>query len=48
MKKRVFKLKSLLLSLLLIVTVSFSLSAQDAQKTYSETYDISIREKVKD
>ena len=38
---RVFKSKSLLLSLLLIVTVSFSLSAQDASKTYSETYDIS-------
>jgi len=38
---KVFKSKSLLLSLLLIVVVSFSLSAQDAQKTYSETYDIS-------
>ena len=38
---RVFKPKSLLLSLLLIVAVSFSLSAQDASKTYSETYDIS-------
>ena len=38
---RVFKSKSLLLSLLLIVTVSFSLTAQDASKTYSETYDIS-------
>ncbi len=38
---RVFKPKSLLLSLLLIVAVNFSLSAQDASKTYSETYDIS-------
>ncbi len=38
---RVFKSKSLLLSLLLIVAVNFSLSAQDATKTYSETYDIS-------
>ena len=37
---RVFKPKSLLLSLLLIVAVNFSLSAQDASKTYSETYDI--------
>ena len=41
MKKRVFKSKSLLLSLLLIVTVSFSLSAQDARKEYSENYDVS-------
>jgi hypothetical protein len=41
MKKRVFKSKSLLLSLLLIVTVSFSLSAQDAKKEYSENYDVS-------
>ena len=41
MKKRVFKSKSLLLSLLLIVTVSFSLSAQDARKEYSESYDVS-------
>ena len=40
MKKRVFKSKSLLLSLLLIVTVSFSLSAQDARKEYSENYDV--------
>jgi hypothetical protein len=38
---RVFKPKSLLLSLLLIVAVNFSLSAQDATKTYSETYDVS-------
>lgn len=41
MKKRVSKSKSLLLSLLLIVTVSFSLSAQDARKEYSENYDVS-------
>ncbi len=41
MKKRVFKSKSLLLSLLLIVTVSFSLSAQDARKEYSDNYDVS-------
>jgi hypothetical protein len=41
MKKRVFESKSLLLSLLLIVTVSFSLSAQDAKKEYTETYDVS-------
>jgi hypothetical protein len=41
MKKRVFKSKSLLLSLLLIVTVSFSLSAQDARKEYAENYDVS-------
>jgi hypothetical protein len=40
MKKRVFKLKSLLLSLLLIVTVSFSVSAQDARKEYTESYDV--------
>jgi hypothetical protein len=40
MKKREFELKSLLLSLLLIVTVSFSLSAQDARKEYSESYDV--------
>ena len=38
---KVFKSKSLLLSLLLIVTVSFSLSAQDARKEYSESYDVS-------
>ena len=38
---RVFEPKSLLLSLLLIIAATFSLSAQDAQKTYSETYDIS-------
>jgi len=41
MKKRVFETKSLLLSLLLIVTVSFSLSAQDARKEYTESYDVS-------
>ena len=41
MKKRVSKSKSLLLSLLLIVTVSFSISAQDARKEYSENYDVS-------
>ncbi len=40
MKKRVFELKSLLLSLLLIVTVSFSLSAQDARKEYTENYAV--------
>ncbi|MCK5135052.1 MAG: hypothetical protein KAR19_04630 [Bacteroidales bacterium] len=40
MKKRVYKSKSLLLSLLLIVVVSFTLTAQDARKEYSETYDI--------
>lgn len=34
-------MKSLLLSLLLIVTVSFSLSAQDARKEYTESYDVS-------
>lgn len=41
MKKKVFELKSLLLSLLLIVVVSFSLSAQDATKNYSESFDVS-------
>ena len=41
MKKKVFELKSLLLSLLLITTVSFSISAQDARKEYSESYDVS-------
>lgn len=40
MKKRVYNPKSLLLSLLLIVVVSFTLTAQNARKTYSETYDI--------
>lgn len=34
-------MKSLLLSLLLIATVSFSLSAQDARKEYTEAYDVS-------
>lgn len=41
MKKKVFRMKSLLLSLLLIVTVNFSLSAQEARKEYTETYDVS-------
>jgi hypothetical protein len=41
MKKRVFEMKSLLLLLLLIVAVNFSLSAQDAMKEYSESYDVS-------
>ena len=41
MKMRVFNLKSLLLSLLLIVAVNFSISAQDARKNYTETYDVS-------
>jgi len=41
MKKREFKSRSLLLSLLLIVTVSFSLSAQDARKEYTENHDVS-------
>jgi len=40
MKKRVYKPKSLFLSLLLIVVVSFTLTAQDARKIYSEAYDI--------
>lgn len=34
-------LKSLLLSLLLIAVVSFSLSAQDAMKEYTEAFDVS-------
>ena len=38
---RVFKSKSLLLSLLLIIAVGFSISAQDARKNYTETYDVS-------
>ena len=33
-------MKSLLLSLLLIATVSFSLSAQDARKEYTENFDV--------
>jgi len=33
-------MKSLLLSLLLIVTVSFSVSAQDARKEYKESFDV--------
>lgn len=41
MKTRVFKMKSLLLLMLLISAVSFSLSAQDARKEYSESYDVS-------
>ncbi|MEN8230586.1 MAG: hypothetical protein ABFS38_20685 [Bacteroidota bacterium] len=40
MKMKVFNSKSLLLSLLLIIAVSFSLSAQDAKKVYSETYSV--------
>jgi hypothetical protein len=40
MKKRVSNLRSLLLLLLLITVVSFSLSAQEAKKTYSEAYDV--------
>ena len=40
MKKRVSNKKSLLLSLLLFVAVSFSLSAQDARKEISKTYDV--------
>ncbi len=34
-------MKSLLLSLLLIIPVSFSVSAQDAKKEYHENYDVS-------
>ena len=41
MKMRVSELKSLLLSLLLIVATGFSLHAQDARKEYSESYDVS-------
>ncbi|RPI45178.1 MAG: hypothetical protein EHM46_01990 [Bacteroidetes bacterium] len=41
MKMRVFELKSLLLSLLLIAATGFSLHAQDARKEYSESYNIS-------
>lgn len=41
MKMQMFKSRSLLLSLLLILVVSFSLSAQDARKEYSETYNVS-------
>jgi hypothetical protein len=41
MKKRMSNLKSLLLSLLLIAVVSFSLSAQDAMKDYTEAFDVS-------
>lgn len=41
MNMKVFKMKSLLLSLLLIVIVGFSLSAQDARKEYTESYDVS-------
>ncbi len=40
MKKRVSNLKSLLLLLLLITVVSFSLSAQDAMKDYTESFDV--------
>jgi len=41
MKMQVFKSRSLLLSLLLIIAVNFSLSAQDARKEYTETYNVS-------
>ena len=41
MKMKVFKPKSLLLSLLLITVVSFSLSAQDARKEYTENFKVS-------
>jgi len=40
MKMRVYKPKSLLLSLLLISAVCFSLSAQDARKEYTENYAV--------
>jgi len=40
MKKRVFELKSLLFCLILLSTVSFSLSAQNARKEISEIYDV--------
>ena len=40
MKKRVSEMKSLLLSLLLITSVSFSLSAQDARKEISKNYNV--------
>jgi len=38
--KNVYKMKSLLLSALLIISVSFSLSAQEAQKTISRSYKV--------
>ena len=40
MKMRVYKPKILLLSLLLISTVNFSMSAQDARKEYHENYAV--------
>jgi hypothetical protein len=40
MKKRVSNSKSLLLSLLLIVTVSFSLTAQDAVREFAKAFDV--------
>ena len=40
MKMRVYKPKSLLLSLLLISAVCFSLTAQDARKEYTENYAV--------
>jgi len=40
MKMKVFKSRSLLLSMLLIIAVNFSISAQDARKEYSETYSV--------
>jgi hypothetical protein len=39
MKKKVFKSKSLLLSLLLVTVVCFSLSGQEARKEYTESFD---------
>jgi hypothetical protein len=41
MKKRVSNLKSLLLLLLLFTVAGFSISAQDAVKDFSESYDVS-------
>jgi hypothetical protein len=40
MKMKVYKPKSLLLSLLLIIAVNFSMSAQDARKEYTENYAV--------
>ncbi len=40
MKTKVYKSKSLLLSLLLCIAVSYALSAQDAKKEYSESFDV--------
>jgi hypothetical protein len=41
MKKRVFEMKSLLLLMLPLCMVSFSLSAQEAMKEFTEAYDVS-------